>query len=104
MDAPLSPRQQYVRWVEDRIEDYKAGLTREELLGIADQAVDGLFESDDGQYPLTEILLKDAVDALIFRRLHLPTYRQWLRSCRTDTPGRPPEGTSAPSETEGTHS
>ena len=90
---PLSPKQRYVRWVEDRIEDYKAALTRDELLSIADDAVQDLFHTDDGQYPLTEILLRDAVDALIFRRLHLPTYRQWLRSYQNDTPARPPQGT-----------
>ncbi|HUG41865.1 MAG TPA: hypothetical protein VMM12_15355 [Longimicrobiales bacterium] len=94
MDAQISPRQQYVQWVEDRIEDFKSALTRDELLSLADQAVHGLFQTDDGQYPLTEILLKDAVDALIFQRLHLPTYRQWLNSYRNDTPDRPSEGTS----------
>lgn len=93
MDAPLSPRQAYAQWVEDRIEDYKAALTRDELLSLADVAVDGLFDADDGQYPLTEILLRDAVDALIFRHLHLPTYRQWLRSYQNDTAARPPQGT-----------
>lgn len=94
MDAQISPRQEYVQWVEDRIEDHKSALTREELLSLADQAVDGLYDTDDGQYPLTEILLRDAVDALIFRRLRLPTYRQWLKSYRSDTPSRPPDGTT----------
>lgn len=89
----MSPRQEYVQWVEDRIEDFKSSLTREELLSLADQAVDGLFAHEDGQYPLTEILLRDAVDALIFQRLHLPTYRQWLHSYRNDTAARPQEGT-----------
>lgn len=93
MEAPLSPRQEYALWIEERIEDYKSALTRDELLSIADDAVHGLYDSDDGQYPLTEILLRDAVDALIFRRLHLPTYRQWLRSYRSDTPDRPPKRT-----------
>lgn len=93
-DGPLSPRTEYLDWIEEQIEDFKGGLTREELLSLADEAVTGLFHTDDGQYPLTEILLKDAVDALIFHRLGLPTYRQWLRACRTDTPPRPPEGTS----------
>lgn len=79
MDS-ISPRQRYARWVEERIEDYKSGLTREELLSIADEAVDGLYDTDDGQYPLTEILLRDAVDALIFQRLRLPSFRQWLKS------------------------
>ncbi|NIP81049.1 MAG: hypothetical protein GWM90_18255 [Gemmatimonadetes bacterium] len=88
-----SPRRQYLQWVEDRIEDYKASLTRDELLSLADQAVTDLFETEDGQYPLTEILLRDAVDALIFQRLGLPGYRRWLRTCQSDTPPRPPEGT-----------
>jgi hypothetical protein len=100
-DGPLSPRQRYVRWVEDRIEDYKAALTRDELLSIADDAVQDLFQTEDGQYPLTEILLRDAVDAVIFHRLGLPTYRQWLRSYQNDTPACPPEGTDS-GET-GTH-
>lgn len=88
-----SPRQQYLEWVEERIEDYKSGLTRDELLTLADRAVDELFHTDDDQYPLTEILLRDAVDGLIFQRLDLPGYRSWLRTCRNDTPDRPLEGT-----------
>lgn len=95
MDSPRSPRQQYVAWVEDQIEDYKSGLTRDEILSLADHAVDGLFDTEDGQYPLTEILLRDAVDALIFRRLQLPSYRQWLRTYQKDTAQRPPEGTDS---------
>lgn len=87
-----SPRQQYLDWVEECIEDYKNSLTREELLSIAEQAVDNLFDTDDEQYPLTEILLRDAVDGLIFRRLDLPTYRRWLNSCQSDTSDRPDNG------------
>jgi hypothetical protein len=90
---PVPPRQQYLLWVEEQIEEFKASLTREELLQIADEAVRQLFDSPDGQYPLTEILLRDAVDALLFQRLGLPGYRQWLRSCRNDTPTCPPEST-----------
>lgn len=93
MDAPLSPRTEYTDWIEEQIEEFKGGLTRDELLSLADEAVTALFDTRDGQYPLTEILLKDAVDALIFRRLDLPTYRQWLRSCHNDTYPRPPKGT-----------
>lgn len=104
MDARLSPRQEYVDWIEERIEEYKSALTREELLSIADEAVDGLYDTDDGQYPLTEILLKDAVDTLIFRRLHLPTYRQWLKSYQSDTEKRPQEGTDAPGDGTATQS
>jgi hypothetical protein len=88
-----SPRHAYLRWVEDRIEDYKAALTRDELLSLAEEAVTGLFDTEDGQYPLTEILLRDAVDSLIFQRLGLPSYRRWLRTCQIDTPPRPRERT-----------
>lgn len=82
-----SPRQQYLDWVEDQIEEFKASLTREELLILADQAVEQLYDSQDGQYPLTEILLRDAVDTLLFEQLRLPTWRSWLRMYRKDTMG-----------------
>lgn len=98
MTAPdLAPRQQYQAWVENQIEEFKAGLTREELLDLAEEAVDRLFDSPDGQYPLTEILLCDAVDQLLYVRLGLPDYRGWRRMCRTDTLSRHRKGT--PSET-----
>ncbi|HEX7089370.1 MAG TPA: hypothetical protein VF192_04500 [Longimicrobiales bacterium] len=87
-DAPSTPRQLYLAWVEEQIEEYKARLPREELLQLADQAVQELFAAEDGQYPLTEILLRDAVDALVFRRLGLPSYRAWLRRHRAA--GEPP--------------
>lgn len=92
-DSYASPRRLYLVWIEEQIEEHKASLTRDELLQLADEAVRELFDSRDGQYPLTEILLRDAVDELIFRRLRLPSYRQWLRLCRSDTPDRPPEST-----------
>ena len=90
MTAPQSaPRQLYQAWVEEQLEDHKAELSREELLNLAEEAVDGLFHTPDGQYPLTEILLCDAVDTLIFRKLGLPDFKQWLRTCHNDTPARP---------------
>jgi len=84
-----SPRQRYNDWVQDRIEEHKSGLTRDELLSLADRAVADLFDAGNAQYPLTEILLRDAVDALIFDTLALPGYRKWLKTCQTDTPSRP---------------
>jgi len=94
MSTPDSAtRQQYQSWVEDQIEEFKAGLTREELLDLAEEAVQGLFASPDGQYPLTEILLSNAVDALILGRLSVPDYRQWRRTCRNDTSARHRNGT-----------
>lgn len=94
-DPRPSPRRLYLAWIEDQIEEHKAGLRRDELLALADEAVHQLFDAEDGQYPLTEILLRDAVDSLIFRRLKLPSYRQWQRMCQNDTPERPPESTAA---------
>lgn len=97
MTAPLSaPRQQYQAWLEYQLEEYKAALTRDELLSLADEAVQQLFDAPDGQYPLTEILLCDVVDALLLRRLNLPDFRQWQRLCRNDTQERPLEETATP--------
>jgi hypothetical protein len=97
MTAPQSaPRQQYQAWLEEQLEDYKAALTRDEILSLADEAVQQLFTTADGQYPLTEILLCDAVDTLLLERLNLPDFRQWRRMCRNDTQERPIEETSEP--------
>jgi hypothetical protein len=92
-DLPPHPRRLYDAWVEEQIEDHKCSMSRDELLSLADEAVSQLFDSPDGQYPLTEILLCDAVDRLLFVRLGLPDYRQWLR--QHDASGRPLEGTSS---------
>lgn len=85
-DSLSSPRQCYLEWIEEQVEEHKASLTREELLSLADEAVEKLFDTNDGQYPLTEILLCDAVDALILERLGLPSFRRWLSSYQNDTP------------------
>jgi len=96
MNTPAeTPRQRYLAWIEEQLEDYKAGLTRDELLDLAEVAVRQLFDAPDGQYPLTEILLCDSVDRLLAARLDLPTYRQWVRACRNDTDDRPPRETHA---------
>ena len=92
--AYTPPRQQYQAWVEEQIEEFKTALTRDELLNLAEQAVQELFTSPDGQYPLTEILLCDAVDRLLFQRLNLPDYKHWVKACRTDTAMRPSLETS----------
>lgn len=84
-DSFASPRQHYLDWIEKQLEEHKASLTREELLQLADEAVQQLFDTQDGQYPLTEILLRDAVDSLISRQLGLPTFRKWRQSYHNDT-------------------
>jgi hypothetical protein len=97
MTAPRSaPRQLYVAWIESRIEECKAGLGRDELLDLAEEAVRRVQASPDDQIALTELVLCDAVDALLVERLSLPDFRQWQRMCRSDTSYRPPQGTDAP--------
>ncbi len=94
MTSPALPSKQlYLAWVEQRIEDFKDSISRDELLECADEAVQELYADPEGQYTLTEIVLRDAVDMLLFRRLGLPTYKQWLKLCQIDTPERPPEST-----------
>lgn len=96
MSAPrTAPRQQYLEWVEDQLEEYKSTLTRDELLDVAEEAVRHLQAGPDGQYALTELLLCDAVDRLLFERLGLPDFRRWRKACRSDTADRPAEGTEA---------
>lgn len=93
MTAPrATPRRLYEAWLEDQIEDYKSALSRDELLSLADEAVQQLFDAPDGQYSLTEILLCDAVDRLLVKRLNLPDYRQWLRVRRGDAGARSRDG------------
>jgi hypothetical protein len=91
-----TPRQRYQAWVEEQLEECKAGLTRDELLDLAEFAVESLFASPDGQYPLTEILLCDAVDRLLLQRLNLPDFKAWQRTCRNDTTRRPLKETPEP--------
>jgi hypothetical protein len=86
----------YQAWVEEQIEDFKAALSRDELLDIAEQAVDRIHDTPDGQIPLTELLVCDAVDALLFERLNLPDYREWERACQKDTRHRSLKGTASP--------
>jgi hypothetical protein len=73
--TPRSLRAEYEEFIEQRIEEYKDGLPRASILGIGDEAVQELARTD--QYQLTEVLLQEQVDAIIRRRLRLPSYRRW---------------------------
>ncbi len=73
--APRSLRAEYDAFIEQRIEEYKDGLPRAEILGIGDEAVQELARTE--QYALTEVLLQEQVDSIIRRRLRLPSYRRW---------------------------
>jgi len=102
MTAPRSaPRQRYTAWIENQIEECKSGMSRDELLDLAEEAVRRIQASPDGQIVLTELVLCDAVDALLVERLSLPDFRQWQRLCRSDTIYRPPQGTAEPARAVG---
>jgi hypothetical protein len=96
MQRLTPPRLRYLAWVEEQIEDFKCSVRREELLELADEAVTNLIDAPDGQYQLTEILVCDAVDRLIFQRLDLPSFKKWQRMYQNDTDARPNTGTDTP--------
>ncbi len=72
-----SLKHEYELFVEQEIENYKESVPRSVLLGIGDEAVSSL--SNDAQFALTELLLWQEVDRLIFKRLRLPSYETWRR-------------------------
>jgi hypothetical protein len=72
-----SLKYEYELFVEQEIENYKESLPRSVLLGIGDDAVSSL--SAAAQFTLTELVLCNEVDKIIFRRLRLPSYDTWRR-------------------------
>ena len=72
---PRSLRAEYDQFIEQRIEEYKDSLPRSDILGIGDEAMHELAGAD--QLQLTEVVLRDQVDAIIRRRLKLPSFRRW---------------------------
>jgi len=72
-----SLKHEYELFVEEEIENYKESIPRSALLSIGDEAVAVL--SEQPQLALTELLLAEEVDRLIFRRLRLPSYQSWRR-------------------------
>src|SRR5215218_5178735 len=72
-----SLKHEYELYVEREIEDYKESVPRSVLLSIGDEAVRAL--ADEQQFALTELLLWDEVDRIIFKRLRLPSYNTWRR-------------------------
>ena len=73
----LSLRQEYGEFILQRIEEFKDQLSRDELLRIADEAVQELEVDADQQLVLTEVLVLEHVDRLIMNRLNLPPFRRW---------------------------
>ena len=72
-----SLRYEYGLFVEEEIENYKESIPRSALLSIGDEAVAVL--SEQPQLALTELVLTEEVDRIIFRRLRLPSYQTWRR-------------------------
>ncbi|MFI5279975.1 MAG: hypothetical protein ACHQU1_05740 [Gemmatimonadales bacterium] len=73
--APRSLRSEYDQFIEQRIEEYKDSLPRADILAIGDEAMSEM--SFTLQFQLTEVVLRDQVDAIIRRRLKLPSFRRW---------------------------
>lgn len=72
---PRSLHAEYQHFIDQRIEEYKDQLPRQDILKIGDEAVSELARSE--QMQLTEMLLRDQVDAIIRKRLRLPSFRRW---------------------------
>ncbi len=72
---PRSLHAEYQHFIDQRIEEYKDQLPRRDILAIGDEAVQELGRSP--QLQLTEVVLREQVDAIIRRRLRLPSFRRW---------------------------
>lgn len=72
-----SLKHEYELFLEREIENYKESVPRSVLLSIGDDAVRAL--ASEPQFVLTELLLCDEVDRIIFKRLRLPAYATWRR-------------------------
>lgn len=72
-----SLKHEYELFVEQEIENYKESVPRSVLLAIGDEAVAVL--ASEQQLVLTELLLCEEVDRIIFKRLRLPSYDSWRR-------------------------
>ena len=72
-----SLRHEYELYVEQEIENYKESIPRAAILGIGDEAAARL--ASQSQFVLTELLMLEEVDKIIFGRLRLPKYDTWRR-------------------------
>jgi hypothetical protein len=72
-----SLRYEYELYIEQEIENYKESIPRHAILAIGDEAAARLAAAP--QFVLTELLLLEEVDRIIFSRLRLPKYDTWRR-------------------------
>jgi hypothetical protein len=75
---PRSLKHEYELFVEREIENYKDRLDRKAILGIGDEAVKALEAQQ--QLALTELLLCEEVDRIIFKRRGLPAFATWRKT------------------------
>jgi len=75
--AARSLRHEYGLYIEQEIENYKESIPRAAILAIGDEAAARL--ASESQFVLTELLLLEEVDRIIFKRLRLPMYDTWRR-------------------------
>jgi hypothetical protein len=73
-----SLKHEYATYVDREIERYKETVPRMSLLKLADDAVATM--SAGAQLELSELVLCDAVNELIMRRLKIPPYDRWRRN------------------------
>jgi hypothetical protein len=73
-----SLKHEYATYVDREIEHYKDSVARSALMKLADDAVASMDASD--QLELSELVLVDAVNELIMRRLKIPPYDRWRRN------------------------
>lgn len=73
-----SLKHEYATYVDLEIERYKDTIPRSSLLKLADDAVASM--SVGAQLELSELVLCDAVNELIMRRLKIPAYDRWRRN------------------------
>ncbi len=74
-----SLKQQYHEYILQRIESHKNSLSRRELLELGNEAVAEMETAQGDQFLLTEVLLTDWVDRLVYKRLRLQPYSRWAR-------------------------
>ena len=72
-----SLRQQYALYVDDRVEQYKNSISRDELFRLGDEAL--VERPEQEQFLLTELLAETIVNDLIKRRLGLPSFETWRK-------------------------
>ena len=79
MSTPTrSLKYEYAKYLDLEIDFYKETMSRPALMKLGDDAFAALESAI--QLELSEIVMNDAVNALIMRRLKLPTYERWRRN------------------------